>query len=382
MNKSILVAMSGGVDSSVAAGLLQQQGFRVVGVFMCLSVADQTSSHQGCCSPLDARDAKEVANQLGIQFHVMDFQNEIEEVITYFVDEYRRGRTPNPCVMCNTHLKFGKLFEYANACSLDYVATGHYAQIIDTHRRELLTDSHGQSTDNREEPPATYKSLCRGLDAGKDQSYALFGIERDRLQRILLPVGQYHKEQVRQLARQMQLPVHDKGESQEICFVPDDDYARLVAQRAPDIVQPGKVIDTSEKVLGEHQGVFHYTIGQRKGLGIALGEPAYVVKLDAQTNTVVLGSRDDLLGRHLTATNVNWLIPLEELPPAPFDATVQIRYNHRGAPAKVQPVLNTQGHPDTVEIQFTDPISAITPGQAAVIYQNNQLLGGGWINNI
>ncbi|MBN2375190.1 MAG: tRNA 2-thiouridine(34) synthase MnmA [Sedimentisphaerales bacterium] len=374
MSKSVLVAMSGGVDSSVAAALLLQQGYRVVGVFMCLGFADQTFSHQGCCSPQDARDAKEVANQLGIQFHVMDFQNEIEEVITYFVDEYRRGRTPNPCIMCNTHLKFGKLFEYANACNLNYVATGHYAQIIDTDQRE-------SPTGNRAESQVGHKALCRGLDAGKDQSYALFGIERNRLQRILLPIGQYHKEQVRQLARQMQLPVHDKGESQEICFVPDDDYAGLIAQRAPDIVQPGKVIDTSGKVLGEHQGVFHYTIGQRKGLGIALGEPAYVVKLDAQTNTVVLGSCDDLFSRHLRATNVNWLIPPADLHQAPFDATVQIRYNHRGAPAKVQPVLNAQGYPDTVEIEFTDPISAITPGQAAVIYQNNQLLGGGWINN-
>ena len=282
--QKVLVAMSGGVDSSVAAGLLVRSGYEVTGVFMCMGQAEHEGSHPGCCSPQDARDAREVASLLGIRFYVLNFQKELEGIIDYFVDEYSRGRTPNPCVICNSRLKFGKLIEYADMIDADYVVTGHYAR---------LETINGQ------------KRLCRAIDYDKDQSYALFGIGLDKLEKILLPVGDYNKSRIRQLASEMGLPVHDKGESQEICFVADDDYARLIAQRAPQLCQTGDVVDTQGNVLGRHEGVFRYTIGQRRGLGNALGEPAYVVSLDAKSNTVVLGNREDLMQQRLFASDLN-----------------------------------------------------------------------------
>ncbi len=353
----VLVAMSGGVDSSVAAALLQRAGYDVTGVFMCLGQAQSPDRpHPGCCSPQDAHDAKEVAALLGIRFHVLDFRNELEEIIDYFVDEYRRGRTPNPCVMCNTRLKFGKLIEYADMIGADYVATGHYGRI---------------------ETIGGQKRLCRGVDNSKDQSYSLFGIGRDKLSRILLPLGEHSKGHVRTLAGQMNLPVHDKGESQEICFVADDDYARLVAERAPELCRAGEVVDTSGKVLGRHQGVYRYTIGQRRGLGIAMGAPAYVISLDEASNTVVLGSREELMSRRLWAGKLNWLV--DPIPTEPFWAAVQIRYNHRGAPGKVTPIVNDRGIYDRVVVDFDQPVTAVTPGQAVVFYDDQIVLGGGWI---
>ncbi len=348
--------MSGGVDSSVTAGLLRGAGYDCTGVFMCLGqAAKEGGSHPGCCSPDDARDAREVADRLGIKFHVLNFQKDLEMIVNYFVQEYKRARTPNPCILCNSRLKFGKLVEFADMIGASYVATGHYARIEEREGR---------------------KWLCRGRDHGKDQSYALFGINKENLSRILLPLGEYTKIRVRELAREMNLPVHDKGESQEICFVPDDDYARLVAERLPELCKKGPVIDTHGKVLGEHEGIFRYTIGQRRGLGIALGDPAYVVRLDAQTNTVVLGDREELLQRRLWADQVNWLV--EPVPTEPFAATIQIRYNHRGAPGTVTPLAATRGGP-LVRVEFEEPICAITPGQAAVFYQEDGVLGGGWI---
>jgi tRNA-specific 2-thiouridylase len=353
----VLVAMSGGVDSSVTAGLLQRAGYNCTGVFMCLGqAAKESGSHPGCCSPEDARDAQEIAARLGIEFHVLNFQKDLEMIVNYFVQEYKRARTPNPCIICNSRLKFGKLLEFAEMIDASYVATGHYARIMEV-------DGH--------------KRLCRGIDYSKDQSYALFGMNKANLSRILLPLGEYTKSQVRHLAREMSLPVHDKGESQEICFVPDDDYARLVAQRMPELCKKGQVINTQGKVLGEHNGIFRYTIGQRKGLGIALGEPAYVVRLDAKTNTVVLGTREDLMQKHLWASQVNWLV--EPIPAEPFAATIQIRYNHRGAAGIVTPLPNSDGI-GNVRVDFNEPVPAITPGQAAVFYKDEYILGGGWID--
>lgn len=355
---TVLVAISGGVDSSVAAALLQQGGYDVTAVFMCLGQAqDPDSSHKGCCSPEDARDAKEVAGRLGIGFHVLDFQKELQGIIDYFVDEYRHGRTPNPCIQCNSLLKFGKLMTYANKLGIDYVATGHYARVL--------------SNDGS-------NHLCRGADFNKDQSYALFGMERANLDKIMLPIGEYTKAQVREIAKVMNLTVHDKAESQEICFVPDDDYTHLIEARAPELARPGKVVDTQGKVLGGHKGIYRYTIGQRRGLGIALGEAAYVVRLDAENNEVVLGSREELMGRKLWANGVNWLV--DEIPKDTINACVQIRYNHRGAPAKVTPISGDNGEIDEVMVEFDEPISAITPGQAAVFYDDKQcVIGGGWI---
>ncbi|MCK5270164.1 MAG: tRNA 2-thiouridine(34) synthase MnmA [Sedimentisphaerales bacterium] len=361
----VVVAMSGGVDSSVSAGLLLQSGCEVTGVFMHLGC--MTSRYDtGLTDNADEKvfHVREAASHLGIELEVLDLQKDLEHIIDYFVDEYRRGRTPNPCVMCNRQLKFGKLMDYAVEQGADYFATGHYAQV-----RTVL--------DNNDK-----KHLCRGIDKTKDQSYALFDIARDRLDRIIFPLGEYTKTQVVELARQMNLPAVEQGESQEICFVPDDDYARLVMAKAPELSRSGKVVNTNGDILGEHQGVFHYTIGQRRGLGIALGEPAYVVRLDADSDTVILGNRDELLQHRLWADGVNWLI--EQIPTEPFTVIIQIRYNHRGAAGTVTPLADENGRVNRVMVDFAEPVSAITPGQAAVFYNESDcvLLGGGWITNV
>jgi len=363
----VLVAMSGGVDSSVAAALLQKRGYECIGVFMCLGqglkVAESAaqpawapSPEQRCCSPQDAADAQAVARQLGIEFEVVDFRQDMDAIIRYFVEEYTRARTPNPCIQCNARLKFGKLREVAHVFDASLLATGHYARI-----REI----------------AGQKSLCRAIDPSKDQSYALFAIGRDTLSQVLLPDGEYAKPQICQIARDMNLPVHDKGESQEICFVPQDDYAGFVAKHCPAVVRPGNILDISGKIIGRHEGIYQYTIGQRRGLGVAMGEPAYVVRLDAKANTVVLGSRQELMQYRLIADGVQWLI--DPAPEYPFDAVVQIRYNHRGAPAKVIPVADDSGGCTQVQVEFEQPVPAITPGQAAVFYEGDRVLGGGWI---
>ena len=228
--------MSGGVDSSVTAGLLKEAGFDCTGVFMCFGQpAGKTSSHRACCSPEDAKDAKQVAQCLGIQFTVLNFQQDMEKIVDYFVNEYKLGRTPNPCILCNSMLKFGKLLDYASLIDADFIATGHYAQILNLN---------GQAR------------LARGVDSKKDQSYALFNIPQQNLERIMLPLGRYTKTRVRQLAAKMNLPVHNKAESQEICFVGDNDYARLVSQRLPEVCRPGDVIDSQGKKLGAHSGIY------------------------------------------------------------------------------------------------------------------------------
>jgi len=355
--KKVLVAMSGGVDSSVAAGLLKDAGYDCTGVFMCFGQPDRKSqSHRACCSPDDARDAKDVAQQLGIKFAVLDFKQDLEKIIDYFVSEYKEGRTPNPCIICNSMLKFGKLLEYASALDADYVATGHYAQVV---------NANGQMR------------LARGIDKNKDQSYALFNIPRRNLSRILLPLGSYTKQQVRQLATKMNLPVRDKPESQEICFIGDNNYARLVAELAPEVCRPGDVVDSQGKKLGDHTGIYQYTIGQRRGLRIAAGEPMYVIRLDKETNTVVLGTRTELMKKQFVAVKINWLT--DPAPAEPFRAVIQIRYNHRGAAGTVTPADDS----GEVTVDFDEPASAITPGQAAVFYDmDKNVIGGGWIDRV
>lgn len=351
----VFVAMSGGVDSSVAAGLLKEAGYDCTGVFMCFGQpARKGRNHRGCCSPEDAGDAKEVAERLGIKFAVLNFQQDIEKIIDYFVNEYKQGRTPNPCIICNSMLKFGRLMEYASAFEADYMATGHYAQIRDINGQIRLT---------------------RGMDENKDQSYALFNIARENLGRVMLPLGKYTKPQVRELAGKMNLPVQDKAESQEICFVGDNDYGRLVAERLPEVCKSGDVVDSQGRKLGKHSGIYQYTIGQRRGLGIAAGEPIYVIKLDKEANTVVLGTRAELKQRRFTVERINWLI--EPAPAEPFHSIIQIRYNHRGAGGMVTPFDNGA----QVVVEFDEPVSAITPGQAAVFYDADQnIIGGGWID--
>ena len=366
--------MSGGVDSSVAAALLQRDGYDVVGCFMRLGSDDSLEAadgydnmspqaardvacdparagkkhKQGCCSVNDADDARIVAAILGIPFYVMNFKKDFGRIITYFVDEYNAGRTPNPCVRCNDWLKFGKLHDYAQSIDCDYVASGHYAQV-----------QNGQ--------------LLRGVDLGKDQSYVLFGSPRDRLNHMLLPIGGMQKSAVRQLADDFNLPVFNKPDSQEICFVPDNDYAKLVERRTEGGFKTGKILDTQGNELGEHAGQQHFTLGQRRGVGVALGYPIYVVDKNPVTNTVTVGGKDDLLSKGCVASQTNWLIA--DVPTAWRDCEAKVRYNSDPVPARVRST-----GPDTLEVAFNDPVSAVTPGQAVVVYDGNRVLGGGWID--
>ncbi len=306
--------------------------------------------HKGCCSASDAADARFVAGMLGIPFYALNFEQDFSRIIDFFADEYARGRTPNPCVLCNDRLKFGKLVEYADAVGARYIATGHYARI-------------GQ----RRGCPA----LLRGRDDRKDQSYVLFGLNRDILNRAMFPVGELIKSEVRDFARRYDLPNRDKPDSVEICFVPDRDYARVVRDRRPDAFVEGDVVDSLGRVMGRHNGIAHYTIGQRRGLGIAAGRPIYVTQIDVRTNTVTVGDADALLHRSLVADRVSYLV---DPPDGPFPARVKIRYLHMAAPATVYPLQEGK-----VRVVFDDRQRAITPGQAVVFYDGDVVVGGGWI---
>ncbi len=375
--KTVVVAMSGGVDSSVAAALLKQQGYRCVGVFMRLgndpagadddtpvacaplkspppSPAAGKPHHQGCCSVGDAADARYVAGLLDIPFYALNFQRDFGGIIDYFVSEYNAGRTPNPCVRCNEYLKFGKLARYARALGADYVATGHYARI----HRNACGDVE----------------LWRGADLSKDQSYVLFGVPPEELPRMLLPIGDYPKSEVREMARRLGLPVHDKPDSQEICFVPDNNYVHLLQKRSPNALKPGNIVDAAGTVVGRHSGHQNFTLGQRRGVGVAFGYPIYVTGIDAQANTVRVGPRHELLHRRLTAGQVNWLAPR---PNSPLRVMAKVRYNSPPAPALV-----TLGASHEMQLEFDHPVAAITPGQAVVCYDGLRLLGGGWIDAV
>ena len=369
-NKKVVVAMSGGVDSSVAAALLLREGYDVVGVFMRLgspagvaapegdAACDASGKNrQGCCSVLDAADARRVAGLLGIPFYVLNFERDFGRVIDYFVAEYNRGRTPNPCVRCNDWLKFGKLAQYARAVGADYVASGHYARIA--------ADGAGGR-----------RRLLRGRDPRKDQSYVLFGMPHGALEHTLLPIGEFEKHEVRGIAEELKLPVFNKPDSQEICFVSNNDYAALVRRRAPEAAGPGEFVTASGEVVGRHAGHQQFTIGQRKGLGIALGYPIYVTGIDAAANRVVLGSKEALLKSGLRARQINLLDERLRSADAPVRCQAKIRYNHDPQPATAQ----VAGE-DELTVRFDDPQSAITPGQAVVLYDRDVVLGGGWIES-
>lgn len=372
--------MSGGVDSSVAAALLLEQGYQVVGCFMRLGSDDEAEAadgydnireetcdpdtarrakgagrkvhKQGCCSVNDADDARLVAAMLDVPFYVVNFKQDFGRIMDYFVREYNAGRTPNPCVRCNDWLKFGKLHDYARSIDADYIASGHYAQV----------DRSGGSA-----------KLLRGLDHGKDQSYVLFGCPRERLNEMLLPIGGMQKSEVRQRARDMNLLVGDKPDSQEICFVPDNDYARLVARRSPDEVKPGDIVNGEGEVVGQHPGHQHFTIGQRRGVGVAFGYPIYVTDRDPKTNTVTIGKQEDLLAGGLTASQTNWLV--DDVPTDWRTCDVKVRYNSPPVPGQCRVT-----GPDALEVRFDQPVSAVTPGQAVVCYDGDRVLGGGWID--
>jgi tRNA-specific 2-thiouridylase len=347
----VLLAMSGGIDSSVSAVLLRRAGHRVTGVFMrhgAKSDSTARTGKQGCCSLDDAYDARRVADLLGIPFYALDFEEDFGRIVDYFVAEYDRGATPNPCIACNRDLKFGKLFEYADAIGAEFVATGHYARV--------------ERRDGR-------MALRKGVDARKDQSYVLFPLGQAELSRVMFPVGPFEKPAIRETAREAGLGIAEKPESMEICFVPDGDHRRLLRERLGDRVRPGEFRSPEGEVLGTHDGHQLYTVGQRKGLGQAFGRPMYVAAIRAEENVVVL-SEEDLKGRDLTVRDVNWV----SIEARPCEGSVKIRSMHAGAPARVEPLEGGRAR-----IVFEEPQRAITPGQAAVFYDGDVLLGGGWI---
>ncbi|TVM03562.1 MAG: tRNA 2-thiouridine(34) synthase MnmA [Candidatus Brocadia sp. WS118] len=353
MKTKVVIAMSGGVDSSVAAHLLVEQGYEVVGLFMRLGIdkLDTATRTKVCCSLEDANDARNVADQLGIQFHVLNFKDAFERIIDTFCTEYLRGRTPNPCILCNQELKFGKLLDFARMLNADFIATGHYAKV------ERLKDRY---------------LLKKGIDARKDQSYVLFSLTQDQLSKTLFPLGMVTKESVRQVARDLNLKTKDKPESQDICFVLDNNYHTLLYERFGDRITTGLLKDTDGNILGRHPGSPFFTIGQRKGLGVALGTPRYVVDINPRENTVVIGTDAELMEDELVASAINW-ISIDKLD-APLNVQAKIRYNHVAADATVYPYK-----PDIVRVVFKEPQRAITPGQAVVFYDNDAVAGGGWI---
>jgi tRNA-specific 2-thiouridylase len=356
MASRVVLAMSGGVDSSVAAYLLRKQGYEVIGLFMRTGVhasEDETPAHKkGCCSALDAGDARRVADQLDIPFYALDFERDFARIMDYFADEYLAGRTPNPCVVCNNWLKFGKLWAYGKQLQADFVATGHYARI--------------------ETGPAG-PELHRGADPGKDQSYVLFGLRRSLLAHIRFPIGGYRKEQVRDLARSAGLPVCDKPDSVEICFVPNGDHGDFIRRRRPEMTSAGRIVDTAGNILAEHDGIENFTIGQRKGLGFAAGRRRYVLRIVPAEGEVVVGDREELLAPALIASGVNWLVEAPRAD-APLACAAKVRYRHTPAPATVTPLPGGE-----VRVHFAAPQTAITPGQAVVFYDGSRVLGGGWI---
>jgi tRNA-specific 2-thiouridylase len=355
MPARVVLAMSGGVDSSVAAYLLKQQGYEVIGLFMRTGVHgsadDQPARKKGCCSAIDAGDARCVADRLDIPFYALDFEREFSRIMDYFADEYLSGRTPNPCVVCNNWLKFGKLWSYGKQLEADFIATGHYGRLV---RAGAETQLH------------------RATDADKDQSYVLAGLRRSLLPRLLFPIGTLRKEEVRDIARTAGLGVSDKPDSVEICFVPNNDHADFIRRHRPALATSGNIVDTMGKVLAQHDGIEKFTIGQRKGLGFGSGARRYVLQIVPDSNTVVVGDREDLLATGLIASRVNWLI---EPPSAePLSCQVKIRYRHPAAPAQVTAGENGEAH-----VTFAEPQSAVTPGQAVVFYDGDRVLGGGWI---
>jgi tRNA-specific 2-thiouridylase len=371
----IVLAMSGGVDSSVAAHLLVEQGHEVIGVFMrhgeqspatCSGEQGAESREpgvhlhhkQGCCTASDADDARRVADKLGIPFYALNLQAEFVQIIDYFVNEYTAGRTPNPCVQCNNWIKFGKLFHYADSVDAEFVATGHYARL------EPLADGT--------------TALLRGVDAAKDQSYVLFGIRSELLPRMMLPVGHFEKPAIRRMATDLGLRVADKKDSQEICFVTRGRYDEFVRRRREDVVTAGELVSTDGAVVGHHEGIESFTIGQRKGLGIAFGERKFVVRIEPESRRVVVGDREELDRRELTARECNWVDMDFERASEPRRCFAQIRYN---APA--QAAIATILPERRLHVEFDQPQFAVTPGQAVVCYDagdNQRVLGGGWID--
>jgi tRNA-specific 2-thiouridylase len=357
MQERVVVAMSGGVDSSVAAALLKSQGKEVIGITMCFHLPDSTGKRPSCCGIQGIEDARRVAHKLGIKHYVLSFRKVLEEkVIRNFCREYLNGRTPNPCIRCNQYVKFEALLKKALSLGAKYLATGHYARI--------------QKTPNPQPPTPTYL-LKQAKDLRKDQSYFLYRLRQEQLKHIIFPLGNYTKDQVRKLAKEFDLPVADKLASQEICFLPDADYRRFFKTRITKEIKPGLIVDQEGHILGQHKGIPFYTIGQREGLGVAYGYPLYVTKINPKDNRITVGRKEDAYQEKILIKKPHFIFnPIKKK----VALKVRIRYNHKEAAAEIIPFANS------IKVYFRKPQFAITPGQSAVFYLKNIVLGGGIID--
>lgn len=362
MKKKVVVGMSGGVDSSVAAYLLKEQGYDVIGVTMHIWQDESTHASEkseGCCGLQAVEDARRVAEHLDIPYYVMNFKEEFKKnVIEYFVEEYRHGRTPNPCIACNRYVKWESLLKRSLEIGADYIATGHYAGI-----KQLANGRY---------------VICNSAAAQKDQTYALYNLTQEQLKYTLMPLGSYTKPEIRRIAEQIGIRVADKPDSQDICFVNDNDYAGFIAgseycERCAGAMIPGNFVNMRGEIIGQHKGYIHYTIGQRKGLGLAVGHPVFVVDIRPDTNEVVVGSNDDCFSDRLTACRLNFMA--EEKLEKPRRLTAKIRYSHSGGECMVRMTGE-----DCLECIFDEPQRAVTKGQAVVLYENGYIFGGGTIN--
>ena len=357
MSRKVVVGMSGGVDSSVAAWLLKEQGYDVIGVTMQIWQDEDTEVQEaegGCCGLSAVDDARRVAMDLGIPYYVMNFKEEFRKnVMDYFVGEYVEGRTPNPCIACNRHVKWESLLRRSIAIGADYIATGHYAQI--------------------DRLPGGRYSLKTSVTASKDQTYALYNLTQEQLSHTLMPVGSYHKEEIRDMAERLGLPVAHKPDSQEICFIPDHDYASFIEEYTGRELPPGNFVDLDGNVLGRHRGITHYTVGQRKGLNLSMGRPVFVVEIRPETNEVVIGDNQDVFTNVLRCGKLNWMA-VDGLHGKSMDVLAKIRYSHKGSPCTIREIGN-----DMVECRFHEPGRAVTPGQAVVFYDGDYVAGGGTI---
>ena len=355
--KKVAVAMSGGVDSSLTAAILLERGFEVIGITMQLTNEENFyNSDRQCCSANEANDARRVADFLGITHYVVNFHEDFQnKVVNYFIDDYLKGFTPNPCIACNKYIKFGKLFDFIDELGIEYLATGHYARIEEINGKSYLK---------------------KGLDLKKDQSYVLYNIRADQLSRIILPLGEQSKDETRALAEKLNLPVAHKPDSQEICFVPNDDYKTFLRDNADNnsnALQPGDIVDVDGNILGHHEGVAFYTIGQRKGLNIAHETPLYVVKLDIEHKQVIVGSANDVFSNSLKEVEVHWIYPQE----FPLRAAAKVRYGPRIANCVVDEIADNE-----IKVTFDNPQRAITAGQSIVFYEDDIVLGGGIISEV